>query len=143
MIAKNGWLTERRQRKNTRLKNKALYLQGLKTLLLTAIYLVFGFCPLRNTLSAIAHATPANTTKKIPEYGKIIAHDDCCITIVAKAIPTTGRPLSGPPLFLTSLIAAFLLCNFAVGANNRFHPLPVAANSHQLPIYLRNRSLLI
>jgi hypothetical protein len=104
-------------------------------LLLLLVFLVFGFCPLRNALFATMRQVPQTTAPKAPEYAKIIAHDDCSLTVVAQPVAPVlvgWLPETGPAIGLRSLI---------VTSDDQLRPL----TGRTLPdrIYLRNRCLLI
>lgn len=109
--------------------------------LLLAAFLLLGFCPLRNTLVAMAH--PTGAAPKVPVYSKIIGQDDCVSAVIQKALPTSGKTLV-PPLLMAWLPAnrfSFDPLKLSIHQSSR---LAILAQVHfNFPIYLRNRCLLI
>lgn len=122
---------------------KKLSYSNAGIILLLLVFLVFGFCPLRNALSALVRQVPQTTAPKAPEYVKIIAHDDCSLAVATPLTATIGK-LHIPPaqvawlpetdqvigLQFLILIDGYQSCSLTAAAiPNR--------------IYLRNRCLLI
>jgi hypothetical protein len=114
--------------------NKAKY-QNTGIVLLLLVFLLFGFCPLRNALSALGRQVPQTTAPKAPEYAKIIAHDDCSMTVVAQPVP----PVLVGWLPETDQVIGLRFLIVTDGYQLR------ALNPPAIPdrIYLRNRCLLI
>lgn len=114
--------------------NKTSY-RNTGIVLLLLVFLVFGFCPLRNALFTQGRQVPLTTAPKAPEYVKIIAHDDCSRTVVVQHVPAAGvawLPETEPIIVPRSLIVTQ---DHAL----RFLTGPAFSNR----IYLRNRCLLI
>jgi hypothetical protein len=112
-------------------------------LLLLLIFLVFGFCPLRNTLSALLRQVPQTTAPKAPEYVKITAPDDCSRAVVVQPATTSGK-LHVPPVQVAWLPEP----PFAIGLRSLIVVKSYKSRSLTVPavpdrIYLRNRCLLI
>jgi hypothetical protein len=78
-----------------RLFNRHNYGRRLLSLAILIVFLTLGFCPLRNTLTKLVQWGPATSGPKVPEYGKIIAYDDCRFAAVVKTGPTIGRLSTG------------------------------------------------
>jgi hypothetical protein len=115
-------------------RNKARYTNaGIVMLLL--VFLVFGFCPLRNVLSGLLRQVPQTTAPKAPEYAKIIAHDDCKVVIVAQPVP----PLLVAWLPETDQVISLRFLIITDGYQLR----SLTAPAIPARIYLRNRCLLI
>lgn len=105
------------------------------------VFLVLGFCPLRNTLLDLAH--PRAAAPRVPVYSKIIGQGDCVVPAIQKAIPATGKSLV-PPLGIAELPVndfAIDVAGFTLRTNDCLASSQTICSS--FPIYLLNRCLLI
>lgn len=106
-------------------------------------FLTLGFCPLRNALTHAAQPIPVAGGTRVPEYSKIIAHDDCSVAVITKTLPTTGRlftDLLSPALAEITPLVRFDQPWIKTLASVQ---LPSEVQTAAFPIYLRNRALLI
>lgn len=124
-----------------RIERRFFSLRVLTGFFLLGAFLLLGFCPLRNTLLAIAH--PAAAAPKVPVYSKIVGQDDCVTAVIQKALPTSGKKLV-PPVQTAWLTAnSFALSSWPVKVIDRSSVTVLARVNLNFPIYLLNRCLLI
>jgi hypothetical protein len=123
---------------------KKTFLRSLTSLMVMVIFLVLGFCPLRNVLCSLVNRVPQKIAHNVPEHAKIIVHDDCTATTFSKILPLY-KPTSNrnPLIFVAILLTVFFVSNglltkdqFLLSKNHRYPP-------NAIPIYLRNHVLLI
>ena len=103
-------------------------------MLLTAAFLVLGFCPLRNVLARLAHPEPARTAQPAPDYAKTTSGKEC-VTF------TRVNKIAAQPALAHGVAYHFAVSGGAVALN-----MPLATARPYLftvPLYLRNRALLI
>ncbi|MES2276592.1 MAG: hypothetical protein V4592_11255 [Bacteroidota bacterium] len=122
--------------------NKTSY-RNTGILLLLLVFLVFGFCPLRNALFTQGRQVPLTTAPKAPEYVKIIAQDHCSVALAAQPVITSGK-LHLPPVGVAWLPET----EWAMGHQTLIVSTDSQPQSLTTPvfpgrIYLRNRCLLI
>lgn len=119
--------------------NKAFF-RSLASLTILVVFLLLGFCPLRNTLVTLVKTVPAKETRKVPERAKIIAADDCTAsTSTTQKIASSREPMpSGNTLGLPTVF----IPQVAYVRWQRLK-LPVAFITPPILIYLRNQVLLI
>lgn len=115
-------------------RNKARY-SNAGIVLLLLVFLVFGFCPLRNALSAMVRQVPQTAAPKAPEYAKIVARDDCSNTVVAQPVSPVLVAWLPETEQVTGL--RFLI------VTDRYQLRALTAPAIPDRIYLRNRCLLI
>ena len=123
---------------------KKTFLRSLISLMVMVIFLVLGFCPLRNVLCSLVNPGPQKITHNVPDHAKIIVRDDCTATAFNKTLPFYERTFNGNPLiFVAILLTVFFVSNglltkdqFLRSKNHRYPP-------NAIPIYLRNYVLLI
>jgi len=113
-------------------------------LCLMFLFLIFSFCPLRNTLFKLLQPEPVKTAQPAPEYAKVNAGQTCSTAILLKAkIPTekvfdpsfrckaflngSFYQLTRGPVFTTCTLSLAYVANF----------------QHSTTIYLRNCAFLI
>lgn len=124
--------------------DKTLQFRPFISLLMLVVLLTLGFCPLRNALCKLVHPAPAKTRSKVPEYGKIIAGDDCGGAAELAVLHSTEHWFGGPGL----LFFAVLLSPFFTADLRRllFKVRPrVTIGGYNIPIaiYLKNLVLRI
>lgn len=120
---------------------RSFSVRALTSLLLLGAFLLLGFCPLRNTLAAIAH--PAGAAPKVPVYGKIIVQDDCLTAVLQKTLPTSEKMLV-PPLPVAWLAVKSLAFDSRPALTGEIAtPRSLTQAAFTFPLYLRNRCLLI
>jgi hypothetical protein len=112
---------------------------SLASLTVIVIFLLMGFCPLRNALVSLVKPVPAKNTRKVPERAKIIAADDCTVSTAQKIAPQREPMPDGNALPL--LAVARTLPSFYVRLQ-RLKILP-GYLVPSVPIYLRNQVMLI
>ena len=123
---------------------KVQSLRSFISLMVIVIFLVLGFCPLRNVLCSLVNPVPQKIAHNVPEHAKIIVHDDCTATTFIKILPLYEPTFNGNPLiFVAILLTVFFVSNglltkdqFLLSKNHRYPP-------NAIPIYLRNHVLLI
>ena len=123
---------------------KVQSLRSFTSLTVMVIFLVLGFCPLRNVLCSLINPGPQKITHNVPDHAKIIVHDDCTATAFNKIPPFYEHTFNGDPLiFVAILLTVFFVSNglstknqFLLSKNHRYPP-------NAIPIYLRNHMLLI
>jgi hypothetical protein len=123
---------------------KVQSLRPFTSLMVMVIFLVLGFCPLRNVLCSLVNPVPQKIVHNVPEHAKIIVHDDCTATAFNKIPPFYEHTFNANPLiFVAILITVFFVSNglltrdqFLLSKNHRYSP-------NAIPIYLRNHVLLI
>jgi hypothetical protein len=124
--------------------NQHNYKHRLVSLAILTVFLTLGFCPLRNTLTRLVQRVPATSGSKVPEYGKIIAYDDCSFAIVIKTVPSIGRLFTGtPPTAVANNFENYRFSSLRVEKLLSNHPLLFHFHAAACPVYLRNRNLLI
>jgi hypothetical protein len=124
--------------------NQHNYGRRLISLSIIIVFLTLGFCPLRNTLTKLAQRIPATSGPKVPEYGKIIAHDDCRFALVVKTVPALGRLSTGMPPVGTLINVQNYRFNLLRIERLVSNHLPLFhLHATACPVYLRNRVLLI
>jgi len=106
---------------------------------LITIFLLLGFCPLRNMLCRLASPEPVRRSVPAPDYAKITSGKECAPAATARTVPSTqgfsGHAVATSPVFHFALVH---------GSGRRL-ALPVLQPFHTafFPIYLRNRAILI
>jgi hypothetical protein len=123
-------------------KNQSL--RSFFSLMAMMIFLILGFCPLRNALCSLANSSPQKVAHNVPEHAKIISHDACTTVAINKNIPFNGYIFNGNPLIFVAILLTFFFISIGLLAKDRFllfknrrYP------SSAVPIYLRNHVLLI
>jgi hypothetical protein len=125
-------------------KKKVRSLRSFSSLMVMVVFLVLGFCPLRNTLCSLVNPVPQKITHNVPEHAKIIVHNDCASTVFNKIPPFYEHTFNGNPLiFVAILLTVFFVSNglltkdqFLLSKNHRYPP-------NAISIYFRNNVLLI
>jgi hypothetical protein len=125
-------------------EKKARSLCSFTSMIVMVIFLVLGFCPLRNVLCSLVNPGSPKIAHNVPDHAKIIVHDDCTVTAFNKTLPFYERTFNGNPLiFVVILLTVFFVSNglltkdqFLRSKNHRHPP-------NAIPIYLRNHVLLI
>jgi hypothetical protein len=112
---------------------------SLASLTIMIVFLLLGFCPLRNTLVSLVKPVPAKNSRKVPERAKIIAADDCTVSTTQKIAPSREPMPSGNALPLRTV--PLTLPGFSV----RFQRLKIPPGYlvPPVPLYLRNQVMLI
>jgi hypothetical protein len=119
-------------------------LRSFTSLLVMVIFLVLGFCPLRNALCSLANPAPQKIAHKVPEHAKIIVHDECATVTINKILPFNGHISNGNPLIFVSILLTVFFVSSGLLTKDQF--LLFKNHRHSLsavPIYLRNHVLLI
>ena len=112
----------------------SLYSRRVFSLAVLGVFLLLGFCPLRNTLCRLAQPEPARKTHPAPDYAKITSAKECVAYIVV------AQQAAQPALSPTNVF------NFTNTANTIFIAVPQTASVayfSTIPLYLRNRALRI
>jgi hypothetical protein len=118
------------------------YLSGL---LIILGFFVFGSCPVRNTISSLINDTSQNTKQKNAGNANIISNNTCTgytsdnITFFYEEASSVNPSL---PL-LAVLVTAFFLALHLFNKIDFLHDVRSAPGVNSIPIYLRNRVLLI
>jgi hypothetical protein len=108
------------------------------------VFLTLGFCPVRNALTKLVQRVPATSGSKVPDYGKIIACDDCSFAIVIKTAPSIGRLFTGmPPMAAAINVENYRFSLLRIEKLLSNHPPLFHFHAAACPVYLRNRNLLI
>jgi len=117
--------------------------RAIGSLTLIAAFLLLGSCPVRNVIFRLVQLEHAKKAQPAPEHGRFTAGQECSTAVVVKSIPATGRLIRQllPAAALTET-TAFSLDNALSRVIDAVQP-GIAIWSSSIPLYLRNRALLI
>jgi len=116
------------------------------SLMMMVIFLVLGYCPVRNTLCSLASHSSQNKEQKAPRDIKAIVDDVCNAYNSGDKIIPYQEVVSKTtiPLLLAIVVAAAFFGSIApLKRLVVLYPYPAARGLNTIPLYLANRSLLI
>ena len=114
--------------------NIRLYNYRLFSLALLSVFLLLGFCPLRNMLCYLAQPQPAKKAQPAPDYAKITSAKECAAFTVAP--PRDAPPALSPGITFNFTVYCYTI--FVAAPKTA----PVACFS-TVPLYLRNHAFRI
>lgn len=123
--------------------DKTLQFRSFISLLMLVVLLTLGFCPLRNALCKLAHPEPAKTTSNVPEYGKIIAGDDCAGAAELTVLHLTEHFDGTHLLFFTVLLSSFFAADLRRLLFKVQPTISIGDYNISIAIYLKNLVLRI
>ncbi|WP_121811482.1 hypothetical protein [Mucilaginibacter kameinonensis] len=128
------------QSKNTKSLRSAL------SLMMMVVFLVLGYCPVRNVLCSLASHASQNNEQKAPRDIKAIVEDVCnAYNSGDKIIPYQEVVAKTTvPLLLAVVVAAVFFAGIVLLKKLIvLYPDTLAFNLSAIPLYLANRALLI
>ncbi|WPU97765.1 hypothetical protein SNE26_17195 [Mucilaginibacter sp. cycad4] len=113
--------------------------------MIMVIFLVLGYCPLRNVLCSLAGNSPQNNKQKAPRDIKAVVEDCSAYNSGDKIIPyqeVTAK--TAVPLLLAVVVAVVFFTGAGVsGKVTVLYRTSAGHNLSPIPLYLANRALLI
>lgn len=123
--------------------NKFLRWQPLIGALLTAAFVLLGYCPLRHTLGTLIDSSHIRALA-VPEHSKITAAEDCEGGTQLKVLAYTERPAHTLFPLITAIIPDAFSPTGSVLASGNDRQLTVCTRRRaSVPIYLINRAFRI
>jgi hypothetical protein len=123
---------------------KVKFLRSSTSLMVMMIFLMLGFCPLRNALCSLAGPVSSKIKHKVPEHAKIIVHDDCTASAINKASSFYEHTFNKNLLiFVALLLTVFFVNNDLLTKGRYLQLVNYRCSPNVIPIYLRNHVLLI
>ncbi len=98
------------------------------------VFLLLGFCPLRNMLCRLAQPEPVTKAQPAPDYAKITSGKECVtFTMVTQR---AAQPALSPN-------TVFRFAGSCAALKVTAGPIALTSCSSTIPLYLRNRALRI
>ncbi|MFC0517605.1 hypothetical protein ACFFGT_25555 [Mucilaginibacter angelicae] len=116
------------------------------SLMMMVIFLVLGYCPVRNTLCSIANHSPQSKEQKAPRDIKAVVDEVCnAYNSGDKIIPyQEAASKTAVPLLLAIIVAAVFFVGIGLLKKVSVLYRNIATRSlSPIPLYLANRALLI